>query len=362
MPRLPPWLFRQAKQHSPHLAALVAACKDLQSARNELRWISEHVGRTVQTRRQQHRLARLCRDRGRGLPLQYVLGSQPFGHLDIKCRPGVLIPRPETEAYTCHLVDLIKAGLRLDKNPNSCSNSLSIVDFCTGTGCIPLLLFSSLQQSFSALNVLGIDVAHEAIKLGRENMARNYNLGHIEGPRHGQSLGVSRGNVFDDQDIQALASRRWDILVSNPPYVSQRAWDNGHGQLGYSVRKYEPRLALVPGNHLPVPEGWEREDVFYARLLDVAALLQPRTVLLELGDEAQARRVLARFPRHPFAHGSAVELWRDYPDLTPGDGEDARLHGTTVPGQAWSVPVKGRGQIRCIHIQKGDSCFEGHGR
>ncbi|KAM4056219.1 peptidase family M41 domain-containing protein [Hirsutella rhossiliensis] len=328
MPRLPPWLFRQAKHQSPHLAALVPACRDLQSARNELRWITE----------------------GRGLPLQYILGSQPFGHLDIKCRPGVLIPRPETEAYACHLVDLIRTRRHLDKNPNSGSHGLNIIDFCTGTGCIPLLLFSSLHNSFSALNVLGVDIARKAVKLGRGNIGRNRKLGHVGCPSHGKSIAISRGDIFDDQDIQALASCRWDILVSNPPYVSRRVWDNGHGQLGYSVRKYEPRLALVPGNHLAVPPGWEREDVFYARLLDVAALLQPETVLLELGDEAQARRVLSRFPQHLFAQGSIVELWRDYPDLTPAHGEDARLDVATVPDLSGNR-ASSRGYYACHHSQ-----------
>lgn len=347
MPRIPPRLFRQANRQSPHLAALVPACKDLQSARNELRWITEYVGNTSRPHRLR-RLARLCRQRGRGTPLQYILGSQPFGHLDIKCRPGVLIPRPETEAYTSHLADLIKSANELPLR----GHGLNILDLCTGSACIPLLLFSILQQSYPSLNVLGLDIAPEAVDLGRENISRNRELGHILCPHHGQSLEVARADVFNDQAMQALASRRWDILVSNPPYVSQRLWNGGHGQLAYSVRKYEPRLALVPSNHLPVPLGWEREDAFYARLLDIALLLQPTTILLELGDHAQARRILARFPLHPLAQSSTVELWRDFPDRIPADDEQTRLDVTTVSGQESSVPVKGKGHVRCIHIQR----------
>lgn len=351
MPRLPPWLHRQAKQHSPSLAALLPVCRDLQSARHELRWITEHVAKTAQTHDSKH-LAKLCRERGRGVPLQYILGSQPFGHLDLKCKPGVLIPRPETEAYTCHLVDLINTGRLLGRNPGHGKHGLNIVDFCTGTGCIPLLLFSSLQQSVGRLNVLGVDVADEAVQLAQENIDRNTKLGHIHQRNAGQSLQISKMDVFNDGDIQALAGRPWDILVSNPPYISQQVWDYGRGQLGYSVRKYEPRLALVPNNRLPVPAGWKHADVFYSRLLDIAGILQPQVMLLELGDEAQARRVLGCYSQHALAEGSAVEIWRDWPDLTPEVGEVDQLDILTPSGQSWSVPVKGSGQIRCILIQK----------
>ncbi|PNY29315.1 Modification methylase HemK [Tolypocladium capitatum] len=350
MPRLPPWLLRQANYHSPNLAALLPACRDLQSARHELRWIAQHVAKTAQAQDGEH-LAQLCQQRGRGVPLQYILGSQPFGHLEVKCRPGVLIPRPETEAYTCHLVDLIKTGRLLGRDSGHGNHGLNIVDFCTGTGCIPLLLFSSLQQSISRLNVLGVDIAGEAVQLAQENIGQNKKLGHIRQLNVGQSLQISRGDVFNDGDIQALIGRPWDILISNPPYISKQVWDHGHGQLGYSVRKYEPRLALVPNNQHPVPAGWKHEDVFYSRLLDIAGVLQPKVVLLELGDEAQARRVLGCYSQHASAEDLAVELWRDWPDLNP-DGEDGQFDVMTPSGRGWTVPVKGSGQIRCIFIRR----------
>ncbi|PHH91824.1 hypothetical protein CDD83_10173 [Cordyceps sp. RAO-2017] len=348
MPRLPPWLFRQAKQQSPNLAALVPACRSLESARNELRWIQEHVRKTVQARRRQT-LAKLCRDRGRGVPLQYILGSQPFGHLDIRCRPGVLIPRPETEAYTCHLVDLVQRGrLSVPKH----GRALRMVDLCTGTGCIPLLLFSLLQQCFPALHVLGVDIAPEAVKLARENIDRNIRLGHIGRPAPEQDLRILKGDIFDDEDLRALARSPCDILVSNPPYIAETVWNYGRGQLGYSVRKYEPQLALVPGGHLPIPEGWEREDVFYSRLLSIAALLRPTVLLMELGDEAQARRIMRLLPHDSNIQGSTVELWRDFPDLTPVKGEATRLDLETACGPALSVPIKGTGEVRCLFLEK----------
>lgn len=350
MPRLPPWLLRQARRHSPNLAALVPACRDIQSAKNELRWLTEYVkGVVPQTSKQIHHLKTLCHQRGRGVPLQYILGSQPFGPLDIKCRPGVLIPRPETEAYTYHLAELIKTGELLGQKPSNGKGTLGIVDFCTGTGCIPLLLHTLLQHSFHHLRVRGVDIAPDAVDLARLNVAHNTSLGNILPPETGKMLGILRGDIFNDKDITSLAEYPCDVLVSNPPYVSQKAWDYGHGQLGYSVRKYEPRLALVPSHDLHLPPGWQHEDVFYSRLMDIAGILRPRAALFELGDEAQARRVLSRLFQHELSHVSTVEVWRNWPDVT----EDGQVNELVIDAGSTSrrIPVKGSGHIRSIVLK-----------
>lgn len=106
MPRIAPALLRRAASASAHLAALLPACRDLSSAVRELGWIREHVAaraaRTTRSRDLPERSRRwleesltkqLCIRRGSGEPLQYVLGNQPFGGLDVLCRRGVLIPR-----------------------------------------------------------------------------------------------------------------------------------------------------------------------------------------------------------------------------------------------------------------------------
>lgn len=99
MPRLSPQFLQHARRENSLLAVLLRTCRDLPSARNELRWLRENVERLSKGSRLNHTnkqwLRSLCRDRGRGKPLQYILGSQPFGDLDIRCRPGVLIPRYE---------------------------------------------------------------------------------------------------------------------------------------------------------------------------------------------------------------------------------------------------------------------------
>ena len=349
MPRLSPQLLLRAKQESPHLAALLPACRDLDSARNELRWIQNHASESA--RYPSHGvLKRMCLQRGRGVPLQYILGSQPFGQLDIKCRTGVLIPRPETEAYTCFLAGLLNSGQAVGRSSHPKQAALNIVDFCTGTGCIPLQLFASLSPGFDSLAIFGVDISPKAVNLARENVKHNTRAGSLPLPREGQHLEFVEGDVFRDEDLKPLLDRRWDLLISNPPYIEEDVWDHGRGQLGYSVRKYEPRLALVPDESLRLAEGWRREDVFYSRLLDVAMLVKTRALLLEVGDESQACRVLSLLSRHSFTRHCQVELWRDWPDLEPDDGEATLLSIEGADGHVWTARTRGRGNVRSIAI------------
>lgn len=98
MPRIPHSLLLNAHNISPLLPLVLRATGTLSSAIRELRWLSEHVQEqdkppSLSKAQQKQQLLRLCKRRQRGEPLQYILGSQPFGDFNIKCRPGVLIPR-----------------------------------------------------------------------------------------------------------------------------------------------------------------------------------------------------------------------------------------------------------------------------
>ena len=98
MPRIPHSLLLRAYNISPLLPLVLRATRTLPSAIRELRWLDEHVKQEDKsskksTIRQRQKLIQLCKRRERGEPLQYILGSQPFGELSIKCCPGVLIPR-----------------------------------------------------------------------------------------------------------------------------------------------------------------------------------------------------------------------------------------------------------------------------
>ncbi|KAK4110016.1 S-adenosyl-L-methionine-dependent methyltransferase, partial [Canariomyces notabilis] len=315
MPRLPPsLLWRARREISPMATLLLLACRDLQSAANELRWICEHVRDTRSPIPPGLRVWQLCEKRGQGVPLQYVLGTQPFGHLDIKCRPGVLIPRPETEAYTLHLASLLT-------KERGTLNPLSILDLCTGTGCIPLLLTSLLLKPPNHLPIppriaaLGIDISPKAISLARQNHHHNARLGHLPPPavtEEGEAeVAFYQADIFSPTFLQSLQTfsslssssgpssnqtrtKTWDLLTANPPYISPRGFATDTAR---SVRNHEPKTALVPGDGYQHPDhyGCRPEDAFYARILEIAQLLSPRPprrVLLEVGGWEQAVRVV----------------------------------------------------------------------
>lgn len=352
MPRLPPQLLRRAFNTSPELRTLLPACRDLQSAKNELRWIKEHIDATTHADSRRGSLLQLCGRRGLGEPLQYVLGSQPFGSLDIKCTPGVLIPRPETEAYVIHLLDLLKSG-QLLAQPAASLEELRVIDFCTGTGCIPLLLFAELQKSTKALDVRGVDISAQALQLSNANVTRNVQRRLMTAPSNKHRLSFEHGDVFEDRDMQALRTSKLDVMISNPPYIAEDVWNHGRGQLGLSVKRHEPRLALVPASHLPqAPNGLQAEDIFYSRLLDVAETLRPKILLLEIGDHHQARRVVEHCAKHSFSAQADLEVWRDWPDLEPSKGEVRHLLIPRKGNREDAVRIKGSGNIRSILINR----------
>ncbi|TVY53501.1 Mitochondrial N(5)-glutamine methyltransferase, partial [Lachnellula suecica] len=295
MPRIPHHLLHRAHAISPLLPLIIKGTRCLESAQNELRWLREHVLKThpkpstIKTRSKA--LYKLCKRRSRAEPLQYILGSQPFGELDIKCKPGVLIPRPETEAYTTHLAALLKTGtlhkeLSQKLRPQYGTTPLKILDLCTGTGCIPLLLYSLLHKHFPSLEVHGWDISPLAINLAVENLRRN-DVG----------IGDSKPSPvqFDKVDIfapfnqkQKKTLRAADIIISNPPYISPTHFQHATER---SVRLFEPKLALVPPPSLHPSSP--TSDIFYVRLLHIFTRLSRAEVLLmEVGDEAQAWRVV----------------------------------------------------------------------
>ncbi|KAI1103262.1 S-adenosyl-L-methionine-dependent methyltransferase [Jackrogersella minutella] len=355
MPRLPPSLFRRAHKISPHLPALLPTCRDLVSAQNELRWIREHACKTPPQPHKGAReneealVAKLCRARGSGVPLQYLLGTQPFGALEIKCRRGVLIPRPETEAWASRLADVVRADAGVD------ARGAKVLDLCSGSGCVALLLYSLLRRSFPGLSVRGFDVEPKAVGLARENLVYNTRLGLLEGAEG--RVGFGEADIFADGWLEELLSaddketaegmKRGagpvDVLVSNPPYISAEGFNRDTAR---SVRNYEPKLALVPPllkDRMSTPDG-RPEDIFYVRLLGLVEVLRPRFTVLEVGDLKQALEVVEMAISR--LDGVKVEIWRDWPDVTPGINEPAseRVRGV-------EVPYRGSGSGRAVFIR-----------
>ncbi|KAF2213111.1 hypothetical protein CERZMDRAFT_39756 [Cercospora zeae-maydis SCOH1-5] len=349
MPRIHPRDIWHARKIDKALLALLPACRDLESARRELRWLGQHSG-------QSSLLRDLIRRRACGEPLQYVLGSEYFGALKIRCRPGVLIPRPETAASTAHLAHVVSSQLK----PNAGEKkSIRVLDLCTGSGCIPLLFhhefYSREQNQGKQVELVGVDVSGDALSLARENLIHQIARG---GKQHSpssprtkslQSIGFVQADVLkDDYDIserntgggplpltQALArlsdssTPTFDVLTCNPPYISPRSFRTTTSR---SVRQYEPIQALVPAtNNMESMTDNEIGDLFYPKLLSLAEQLEAKVVLFEVADMEQAQRVAAMAVRR--GTWSRVEIWRDEPAAgSDVDSVQIDLHNVAIRG------------------------------
>ncbi|MBO0423574.1 peptide chain release factor N(5)-glutamine methyltransferase [Enterococcus plantarum] len=145
-------------------------------------------------------------------PPQYLLGYGDFYEQRFLVNEHTLIPRPETE----ELVDRC-----LKENPNQ---SLTVVDVGTGTGAIAI----SLKLARPNWQVTAIDISEEALKVAKKNA---------------QQLEAEIEFIHGDA-LKPIKNKRIDILISNPPYISNAEW----ALMDESVRTYEPKTALFAEN------------------------------------------------------------------------------------------------------------------
>jgi len=157
--------------------------------------------------------------RAKGEPLQYILGKQEFMGFEFKVNPGVVIPRPETEILVEGILDLSSQIRRQD-------SSQKILDIGTGSGCIAI----SLARLLPGSSITAIDISAQALLVARSNARENGVYQRVE---------FIRSDLFTDQ---AIKNRRYDIVVSNPPYIESGEIDNLAPEIGF-----EPRIGLDGG-------------------------------------------------------------------------------------------------------------------
>jgi release factor glutamine methyltransferase len=199
--------------------------------------------------------------RARGEPIAYILGEKEFHGLPLAVTPAVLIPRPETEL----LVELALG-----------EPFVTALDLGTGSGAIALALKRERPQA----RVVGVERSAAALAVARRNALR---LGLDVDLRHGLWFGP-------------VAGARFDLVVSNPPYISE-----GDPHLAEGDVRFEPRSALVAG----------RDGLAAIReiLREAPAYLSPGArILLEhgIGQDAAVRTLLA---------GAGLEAVQTWPDL-----------------------------------------------
>ena len=169
-----------------------------------------------------------------------------------------------------------------------------------------MLLHAILAPHFQKLAVLGIDLSVTAVRLARMNLEHNIRHGLLLNRsstevlfRQGDVLGGNRGMISNVEEIlknyaeemDASESVEWDVLVSNPPYISSLSYQDG--STARSVRHFEPKLALVPPAEITMKtsEAYNQEDAFYHRLVALSFKLSVKLTVLECGNRHQGSRV-----------------------------------------------------------------------
>jgi len=197
------WIIESIFGIKPHEISL---CKDKEISPNERQRIEDILLRLLNHE-----------------PIQYILGETEFFGMSFSVNPDVLIPRPETE----ELVEWI-----IREHGEKTTYPLQILDIGTGSGCIAVSLAKHLPDA----NVYAIDISEQALETAKHNASIN-------------NVCV----LFIRQDIfkpisSDIFPKKWDIIVSNPPYISVSEQKN----MEKNVLEYEPHTALFVSDKTPL--------------------------------------------------------------------------------------------------------------
>lgn len=199
-----------------------------------------------------------------GEPIQYIFGKAHFYGMDFNVTPATLIPRPET----AQLVDMI-----VDRYGND--SDLRVLDLGTGSGCIAIALARHLPFP---KEVTAVDISEEAIEVARRNSAELK-----------VKVNFIQGNMLEANKMASGLGEKYDIIVSNPPYIAQRE----AAGMERNVLEHEPATALFVPDNDPL--------VFYRAIAGIAEkrLEDKGTLFLEI-NPLFAKELAAMLREHGF--------------------------------------------------------------
>jgi len=211
-------ILREEVRHLGDTLAL-----DLTTARIEVQCLLQHVldvprvyllahPEQMLSETQQHDFDTLLVNRLRGEPIAHLLGEREFFGLNLKVTPATLIPRPDTEL----LVEL--ALQRITQ-----ASAYRVLDMGTGSGAIAL----AIAKNKPNVEMVAVDASPEALSVAIQNARR---------------LGIANVNFLQSDWFSALNDQRFDIIVSNPPYIA-----SGDIHLSQGDLRFEPLSALASG-------------------------------------------------------------------------------------------------------------------
>lgn len=212
-------------------------------------------------------------------PLQYIIGETEFFSLPFLVNPNVLIPRPETEILVEKVIEKCKKNF-----PNK--SEVSILDVGTGSGCIAVALAKHLKNAI----LTAIDISSAALETAKENARRN----KVEDRMEFKQID------FMDENLPLSLPQKFDVIVSNPPYISSAEFDKLPGE----VKNFEPPQALKDGK-----DGLG----FYRRLAETfPKVINSHSFLAVEVGLGQAQFVKEIFAQNQF---SEIEVYNDLNEI-----------------------------------------------
>ena len=195
-----------------------------------------------------HEFKTIVKKRAEKIPLQYLLESANFMGFDFKVKPGVFIPRPETELLVEEALKIL--GFNTETR-------WIILDLCSGSGNISI----SLTKSVSNCRMLAVDISMDAIEIAREN-AKLHGVG--------ERIEFYHGDMFSA--LNGIKPEMLDMIISNPPYIPLNLLEDLSPEV-----KSEPRIAL---------NGGDKGLSFYKRIIREGSpyLCKGGWLLMEMGD------------------------------------------------------------------------------
>ena len=201
------------------------------------------------------------------VPLSHLVGFEYFYDRKVKVTKDVLSPRMETEELIYRVVEYVKSTKK---------NNLKILDLCTGSGIIAITLKKELSQ-FS-IDVVASDISEEAIKVAKENAQV-----------HEATIKFIQSDIFDN------IADKFDIIVSNPPYIDRK----DEVTMQDNVLKYDPHLALF---------AEEEGMYFYRKIIEQANdyLNENGVIFFEIGYDQKDKII-----KLADLNGYSAEVYKD---------------------------------------------------
>ncbi|MGD0572205.1 MAG: peptide chain release factor N(5)-glutamine methyltransferase [Sedimentisphaerales bacterium] len=258
---------------SPRLSAEWLLCCVLGLKRIELyTQFSKIVGQE-----QLSQLHELVKRAGAHEPIAYITGKKEFYSLEFEITKDCLIPRPETELLVERAIEFLRTR----------NGEQFVCDLCTGSGCVAV----AIARNFANCRIVATDISDAALAVAEKNVAKHGLMNRIK---------LLQGDLFEPV-IAGLGPAKFDLIVCNPPYVSEPEYE----KLAPNVKDFEPKSALTAGN--------DGLDIIKKIIADTGQHLKPTgTLMLEIGNEQgnAVRNLLETAGRF-----SDVNIERDYSDL-----------------------------------------------